>query len=245
MLAEHPIECARFVIGVDEAGRGPVVGDMVIASVALSEDQLSSLVDLGVRDSKELDSRTRLSLYSGVISKDVVVVVFYIPPWILDERNINDVEVTYIEKAFKILSAFLRRATICAVRLEVDEVKGRCNAIRSSAQAFLGFAKDVNVVVEPGADSRYPAVSAASIIAKVSRDRSLEALKKLVGDFGSGYASDSRTVEWIKSSYARYTEPPVFLRRSWSTLKNIAPRWYREKRRRKTATRTLLDYAKG
>lgn len=244
MCAEQSSNCSRFIVGVDEAGRGPVIGDMLIALVAQPEDRLELLKKIGVKDSKKLDQDSRKVVYEGIASGESVVVVVYIPPWILDDHNINDVEGLYIEKGLWILSSILRKARVCHVRVEVDEVKGRSKVIEKSVLRHLGFAETVDVIVEPKADTRYLAVSAASIVAKVSRDNSLKPLKRLVGDFGSGYASDPKTREWIESRCKFYSHPPVFIRRSWSTLKNIAPCWYREKKRRGQVFRTLLDYVK-
>ena len=71
----------------------------------------------------------------------------------------------------------------------------------------------MNLVLEHKADLNYPVVSAASILAKVTRDAEIEKLKKQIGiDFGSGYMSDPKTVEFLKENYEKY---PEIFRKSW------------------------------
>jgi len=71
------------------------------------------------------------------------------------------------------------------------------------------------------ADELYPIVSAASIIAKVERDSEIEKLKKSFGDFGSGYASDERTIKFLNEYLRKYKKFPPFVRKSWKTLNRI------------------------
>jgi len=72
------------------------------------------------------------------------------------------------------------------------------------------------------ADELYPVVSAASIVAKVERDREIEKIKEVVGDFGSGYASAERTIRFLKDYFRKYGKFPPFVRKSWKTISRIA-----------------------
>lgn len=244
MFSAREQDFGRVLVGVDEAGRGPVVGDMVVAAVAIPAVLENTLAEIGVRDSKELTPERRKAVYKRLLEAGVTAVIAYIPPWILDSYNLNDVETEYIGRVLRALSKLVTKLKPREVCVEVDEVKGRGEVIKRSAFAEFKLIEKVEVVVEPHADARYVAVATASIVAKVSRDLSLEPLRRLVGDFGSGYASDSRTREWITSTHATSPESPVFVRRSWNTLRNIAPYWYIEKRKRVSKVRTLLDYTK-
>ena len=85
------------------------------------------------------------------------------------------------------------------------------------------FSHKMELVCENKADANYPVVSAASIIAKVLRDRQIESLHEKIGDFGSGYTDDPKTVEFLKKNFDR-PEVKEFLRHEWSTIrKNHAP----------------------
>ena len=78
---------------------------------------------------------------------------------------------------------------------------------------------DVKVVAEHKADDRYPIVSAASIIAKVERDRAIQKIKKKYKDIGSGYPSDPKTIKFLKTIPPG--DLPDFIRRSWATVERI------------------------
>lgn len=99
---------------------------------------------------------------------------------------------------------------------------------------------------EEDADAKYIEVSAASIIAKYYRDSDVYGLKKLYGDYGSGYPTDPRTVSWIKEMYRSGINPPGIVRRTWKTLKTIAPTWFMEKKSviRASGQKSLLEYLK-
>jgi len=101
------------------------------------------------------------------------------------------------------------------------------------------------IVIETKADSKYVVVGAASIVAKVLRDKTIEELRRLYGVEGSGYPTDQRTLNWIERTYTVSPyNPPPFIRRTWRILRQIAPNWYVEKNTSKKHTnqRSLLDY---
>ncbi|MEM4101705.1 MAG: ribonuclease HII [Desulfurococcaceae archaeon] len=233
----------KILIGVDEAGRGPLIGDMVIVAVAIPQYMENTLLNEGVRDSKTLNPEKRRRLSHFLLGSDLLSVAVYVPPWRIDESNLNDVEARYIGKALGMLSRVLNKLQPSEVHVYVDEVKGRSEMIKKHVASMLRSCERLIVRVEPEADAKYTAVSVASILAKVFRDSSLTPLRRIFGDFGSGYASDSRTISWVSSYYASRREPPVFIRRTWRTLRDIAPDWYTSKRRT-SGYRTLLDYAK-
>ena len=81
--------------------------------------------------------------------------------------------------------------------------------------------KSVRIVSEHHADRTYPVVSAASIIAKVRRDEVAEALRREYGDFGSGYVTDSRTLDFLREWRRKHTEYPPIVRLSWKTIKEL------------------------
>ena len=83
---------------------------------------------------------------------------------------------------------------------------------------------NVHIISEHKADRNYPIVSAASIIAKVERDHAIEKLREKyahIGDMGSGYASDPRTIKFSEMWYATFKSYPEFVRRSWKPAKKL------------------------
>jgi ribonuclease HII len=79
----------------------------------------------------------------------------------------------------------------------------------------------VKIVSEHKADATYPVVSAASIIAKVERDRAVQELTKKYGDMGAGYPSDPRTIRFLENWITKYGLYPDFVRKSWKPAKRL------------------------
>jgi len=233
----------KILIGIDEAGRGPLLGPMVLALVAIEEPDTEKLAALGVRDSKELSRESREKLQKAILGIGKYIMLLVIPPSIIDEYNLNNLEyesIAYmLERAHKILRYYEESEW----NIFIDAV-GPTSKLRSYLLSRLPWLRSARLVVEPKADSKYIAVSAASILAKVVRDAEIEKLRKLYGVKGSGYPTDPATLSWIREEYRRNPQnPPPFIRRTWSTLKHLAPAWYREKKTSKTSEqRTLLDY---
>ena len=225
----------EIVAGVDEAGRGPILGPMVIAVVAAPARVFEELRLQGVRDSKELNPRARRVLAEEILRRACYAAVARIPPRLIDAVNLNKLEYDTIE----VLAERLRGLCPGLRRLSVDAV-GPPERLAERLRRLLG--PGVVVAVEPRADRRRPEVAAASILAKVARDSDVEELRRRYGVRGSGYPTDPETLEWLREAYASSpTSPPDFVRRSWGTLKRIAPLWYLEKRRG-SGQRSLLDY---
>ncbi len=223
----------HIVVGIDEAGRGPLVGPMIIAGVALPEHVLDKLKRIGVTDSKELTRADREKLYDEIVRLAVYIVVVEVPPETIDNVNLNTLEHDTILFIIERVSELIRPA-----RVSVDAV-GPPEKLEKLLRRKLGDSIDVRV--SSGAEKLYPEVAAASIIAKVERDRRIAELARVYGDFGSGYPTDPRTVEWVRKMYRLSPDnPPPIVRRTWSTLKRLAPKWYRPKAA--TGSKTLLDY---
>ena len=230
-----------LVVGIDEAGRGPVIGPMVIAGVVLPLNHVSELHSLGVRDSKELDASKRAELAKVLTATLKHIVIVKVPPSLIDTVNLNKLEINtfkYIaERLFKLYGEKIQV-------VYVDSV----GPPRHVIEAIQTISKKLKVVAEARADKRFIPVAAASIVAKVARDKEIERLSKLYGVRGSGYPTDPRTLEWIKQAYKQSpSNPPPFIRRSWSTLKKIAPGWYKPKPKTEHAKydsrqRSLLEF---
>lgn len=184
------------ILGIDEAGRGALIGPLVVGFVAL-EVPLS----FPVRDSKELSRSQRERLIQLIEREASLIDHIKIEPWEIDAENINRLE-------FRKIQEWLRGKEFDGIYIDafMDPIELKT----------LGR----YVVAEHYADSKYPVVSAASIVAKVYRDRYIDELHREYGDFGSGYPSDPKTVEFIKvnDNIQRISQ---HLRKKWRTLRNI------------------------
>ena len=152
-----------WVCGVDEAGRGPLVGAVVAGAVVLDP---SNPID-GLRDSKKLTPARREFLYEQIIEKAKAWGVGQASPAEIDDINIL-------------------QATMLAMRRAIEDLTIRLGAWPDKALVDGNRCPDLPISAEAiiKGDSKEPAISAASIIAKVTRDRQMQALDKLYPQYG-------------------------------------------------------------
>ncbi|MDW8004834.1 MAG: ribonuclease HII [Thermofilaceae archaeon] len=204
--------------GVDEAGRGSVIGPLVLACVVFDEKGIFSLKGL-VKDSKELRPQARKRLYNIIKKSAIEVKVEVLQPNVIDwavqnlERGLNDLEAM---ATAEILSS-LKHNILTAYLDSPDPIPSRY-AERVQLHLRKG---DIKIVASNHAESVYPHVAAASIVAKVERDREVERLRNLYGDFGSGYPSDPKTRRYIQKVLEVDGRLPPIVRVSWRTLQRL------------------------
>lgn len=204
----------RRIAGVDEAGRGPVIGPMVVAGVLVHEELLGELVAIGVKDSKKLSPKKRERLMGEVLRIAECHNVEVVTARQIDARrrvrNLNDIEATAMAKILDALKPDIAQVG------SVDVVPNR---FRSMILSEMSLPVEIDSVHH--AEDRFPAVAAASIIAKVLRDEMVASLRKEYGDFGSGYPSDMKTRTFIRGWYEREGSLPPIVRMSWKTAKSL------------------------
>jgi ribonuclease HII len=206
-----------MICGVDEAGRGPVIGPLIIAGVTFTDD--SKLVEFKVKDSKKLTPKKRELLAIKIKKYCINYEILVIPAKDIDDMRkvmtLNEIEVNAFSKIIKKL-----KPNLCYVdSADVNEKR-----FADDILANLSFKP--NIVSKHKADDIYPIVSAASILAKTIRDDeirkiSFELEKKLNLPMGSGYPADSTTQKFLRKWLDRYKSLPPHVRRSWVTIKNI------------------------
>ena len=206
------------VCGVDDAGRGPVIGPLVIAGVMIEEERLDRLKTVGVKDSKQLLSSARTRL-----SKKI--------PGIVDDYHVLEIGAQELDRIVNRAPKFQRlnllEAKVMAQVIEklkpdlayVDSSDTRTERFKNNILDCLSFTP--RIISEHKADINYPVVSAASIMAKVHRDNKIEEIKREYGEIGSGYAHDVLTVKFLRDYYSDHRDFPPIVRRSWKTLGNI------------------------
>jgi len=208
----------RIIVGVDEAGRGPVLGPLVLAALAFKEEDIKKLEWLGVKDSKLLSSQVREELFDRLreIVHDFRIEV--IEPDAIDlsvnaeETNLNWLEA---ETSARLVS-----------ELQPDLIILDCPSPNTAAyrdyvlqRLSEGVRKQAELKAEHKADVNYLVVGAASIIAKVIRDRTIDKIKTDIGlDFGSGYLTDPKTQDFLKNHHEQYAH---LFRKSWKSYKNV------------------------
>ncbi|MBN2330900.1 MAG: ribonuclease HII [Candidatus Aenigmarchaeota archaeon] len=202
----------KIIAGVDEAGRGCVIGPLVVAGISIPHDKEEELKRIGVKDSKELPHTKREKLAKQIeeIAKDVIV--FKVGSCKIDTFRKQGVSMNRIE-AMK-FSDIIRMLNPHMAYIDCPDTN--INKFHLFMNKLVGGGPEL--IVKHKADRDYPVVSAASIIAKVERELEISKLKEEYGDFGTGYTSDERTIEWLRGWLKENKEFPEHLvRRSWIT----------------------------
>src|SRR3989344_5941319 len=201
------------ICGIDEAGRGPVIGPLVISGILIEEKDLVKLKDIKVKDSKLLSQPQREKLCKEIkiiIIKEKTIII---PPEEIDdalnseELNLNRLEAIKTAMIINYLKPD---------KVTIDCPSTNINAYVKYLKTFLKY--EPKIKAEHKADVNFPEVSASSILAKCYREIEIDKIKrKHNADFGSGYPSDQLTQEFLKRNYNKYD----FFRKTWATYKNI------------------------
>ncbi len=202
-----------MIIGIDEAGRGCIIGPMVICAAAINPLDEYKLKEMGVKDSKKLSPAQRENLYGKVgrlCRYTTVKISAQEISEMMDRHNLNEIE------AIKIAHA-IDQLAIPDATVYVDSPD---NVPKKFALRIMKYMKSrATIIAANKADDTYVIVGAASIIAKVTRDREIEKIRKLTGiHFNSGYTSDPMTQRVIRDRKL-YPQLEPYLRTKWSTLR--------------------------
>jgi len=199
-----------LVCGVDEAGRGSVLGPLVIAGVSMSRSKIKKLSAMGVKDSKKLTPAAREKLYKKIIEFADDYYIAKINPKTIDrsvnKHQLNSLEAKYMAKVISKLNPNISYVDSCDVNP------------KRFGQKISKLSNSKKIRSYHHADSRFVIVSAASILAKVTRDKAIERLRKH-HDVGSGYPSDSKTMNFLSNYFLDRKKIPDFVRASWKPVK--------------------------
>ena len=200
-----------MICGVDEAGKGSVLGPMVVAAVGCRATE--DLAALPIRDSKVLRPKQREALYQ-ILFRDFSIAIVTI-----DAAGIDDAR---SRMTMNTCVAELHAEALTGLRPEyayVDACDVNAERYGRTVAAYLDF--PCEIVAEHRADARHKIVGAASVVAKVTRDRAIQELSEQYGKIGSGYPSDPTTIEFLRGYIREYGNPPLCARRSWKTVTNL------------------------
>jgi len=205
------------VIGIDDAGRGPVLGPMVLAGVLVEEEDEKLIGSWGAKDSKLLTPKKRFEIKEKVMEHFTHFVVASEPHEIDESSNLNYLEAAKTAMIINHLMQDLDEE----VRVIVDCPSVNIESWSRDVTKLIEKKDLVVLLCEHKADYHHKVVSAASILAKERREADLVKLKKKLDiDFGSGYPADPKTKEFI----AEHFEDPKYgeiIRFSWNTVKKL------------------------
>ena len=201
-----------MICGVDEAGRGPVIGPLVVAGICIDNDE--KLRELGVRDSKKCTPKKReeLDLEIRKIAKCELIVL----PAIEIDLLRNEMSLNIIEA--KLFSSVIERLHPQIAYVDSADT----NEEKFAQYIHSEIGNKIEIISKHKADENYPVVSAASIIAKVKRDAEIKKIENEIGiPIGSGYPSDSVTINFLEKWIKEKGSVPPYTRSSWSTIIKI------------------------
>ncbi len=213
---------AEFILGLDESGKGPVIGPMILAGVLIEKKHERHLRKLGVKDSKEITPKRRnfLEVEIKKIIKDYHLIVCEASE--IDSTNGDGINLTELEarEFAKIINQFNNSEDNLKVIIDCPSI-----GIKSWTETLKPKIKNlsnIELVIEHKADKNHISVSTASIIAKCERERQMAKLKEKYGNIiGSGYCHDPLTISFIEKFALKFKNDGLF-RKSWSTWKNAA-----------------------
>jgi len=218
----YKVTCLFYImklLGIDEAGRGPVIGPMIMAGVLIDSELENELRELGVRDSKLITPRRREILAEIIkkkaLSYHIVIISASEVDAYVKSVNINTLEA---KKSGQIINQINKG--LDKIKVVVDCPSPNITKWRNVLLTYIKNIKNLELICEHKADRNHIAVGAASILAKSAREKEVKKIKKKLGiEFGSGYSSDPRTREFLDKFSKKHDGDGIF-RKSWQTWKN-------------------------
>ena len=205
-----------LIAGIDEAGRGPCLGPMVMAVAVIEKSSEARLSEIGVADSKLLTPEQRSFQFPKIKKALSEFATVHIQPEeidsLRDRKSLNEIEAM---RAAQLLNGLKKKPDL--VYVDSPDIIEYNFAKR--IKKFLSF--ETIVKTEHKADLNYPIVSAASILAKVERDAEIEKLARKFGKIGSGYPHDPETIAFIEKYLQEHKKLPSIARKSWDTSQRL------------------------
>ena len=210
-------------LGIDDAGRGPVIGPMVLAGVLVNSDVEKEFKKIGVKDSKQLTPKRREHLANIIKEKAETFEIVLVYPNEIDENlsdpskpNLNTLEaIKMAEVINKINKGFGK------IKVLVDCPSTNITKWTDLLKTKINNLSNLEVSCEHKADQNHVSVSAASIIAKHIREKEMDKLREKYGrEIGSGYSSDPATCKFLEKHWQKHDGDGIF-RKTWATWKKL------------------------
>lgn len=216
-----------LISGIDEAGRGALIGPLVVAGVTIEKKYEKKLTALGVKDSKKLSPKRREELAEKIEQIATNIIIMRIQPCRIDDMRAHGINLDKIEA--------MKMAEIIEMtnggKVYVDSLTSNSTKFKQVIVGFLKNNKNADLVVENYLDESVPVVSAASIIAKVNRDEAIKEIEIEAGQpIGVGYPHDAATIKFVeKLIKEKGKNLPHYVRRSWITTQVLQEKSWQRK----------------
>ena len=222
-----------LISGIDEAGRGSIIGPLVIASVTADKKTINKFSRIGIKDSKKLSAKNREIFSKIIIDESENVIISKLSEKRIDKAvklrkkylknknfvtnnkiiGLNELEAHSMSKMINNLNSHSVYVDSCDVKPErfKERIENHMNS-------------NMKIYSSHKADEKYVIVAAASIVAKYTRDKEIFRLGKKFGEMGSGYPSDPVTRIFLQKWLKKNKTMPDFTRKSWKTWENLQPK---------------------
>lgn len=207
-------------LGIDDSGRGPVIGPMVLAGCLIDEKVEEELKKLGVKDSKQLTPKRREYLAEIIKEKAQTFEIIIVHASEIDQTSFSGINLNKIEaiKMAEIINKINKGFS--KIKVFVDCPSTNITNWSDFLKTKIKNLSNLEISCEHKADIKHVAVSAASILAKSIREKEMKKLKDKYGEeIGSGYASDPSTCKFLEKYAKKYKDDGIF-RQTWATWKN-------------------------
>ena len=212
----------ELILGLDEAGKGPVIGPMILAGCLIDRKIEKEFRLLGVKDSKMVTPNRREILDKEIKSKAINFKTVAIFPDDIDDKSEKGIKMTELEA--EIFSSIINELNDDKTKIKVviDCPSFGISKWTDMLKTKIKNLSNLEFVIEHKADKNHIAVAAASLLAKAEREREVSKLKEIYGDeIGSGYCSDPLTIKFLEKFALKHKNKGIF-RKSWITWKNAA-----------------------
>jgi len=206
-------------LGIDDAGRGPVIGPMVLAGCLIDEKTEKEFDKLGVDDSKKITPKRREFLAEKIKQQAETFEIVLAHPFEIDGSNKEGIDLNKLEaiKCAEIINKINKGFNKIKVIIDCPSVG--ILKWRDYLMTKIKNLSNLEIICEHKADKNHIAVSAASILAKTTREKEMDKLKEKYGkEIGSGYCSDPLTCRFLEK-YAKKHENKGIFRKTWITWK--------------------------
>lgn len=209
-----------LILGIDDAGRGPVIGPMVLAGCLIDEDTEKKYKRLGVKDSKQLTSKRREVFAEKIKETAETFEIVLAHPEEIDGKNHTGMNLNALE-AIKMAEIINRiNKGFSKIKVIIDCPSVNIGKWKDFLKTKINNLSNLEIICEHKADQNYVAVSAASILAKHIREKEMYKLKEKFGnEIGSGYCSDPRTYRFLENHAKDHGDKGIF-RKTWGTWKD-------------------------
>ncbi len=208
----------ELILGIDDAGRGPVIGPMMLAGCLINEKIQKEFKELGVKDSKQLTQKRRDFFEKVIKEKAIGFDVVSISAEQIDRDNADGIKLNEVEAiaAAKIINTLNEEhGAGKKIKVILDCPSVSIVKWRDFLKTKVDTLSNLSIVCEHKADQNHVSVSAASILAKSQREREMDALRKEHGaEIGSGYGADPVTKRFLEKNASNKKHQKIF-RKTW------------------------------